>query len=46
MQGTDWTRKFDSTPPTPATSVLPAEVGRRERWEGRMCGREEGEATL
>ena len=43
MQGTDWTRKFDSTPPTPTTRVFPAaESVARECEGGRMGGSEGG----
>ena len=36
MQGADWMRKFDSTPPTPPISVLPEADGFRDWEEGRM----------
>ena len=45
-QGTDWTRKLDSTPPTPATSVFPFVTESRNVWDGRTLGISLGELEL
>ncbi len=45
-QGTDWMRKLDSTPPTPATSVFPCTSEARKPCAGITLGRQAGTGGL